>query len=89
MIYKVTIEDNTGERAALLSTNDKTLAETTRQEVNELLKGNPFKSRAIISLNSDEEDGRHVWWYDDNFSLEFLRKVWEAVASHDVNVEYC
>ena len=90
MIYKVLVEEVSGRKDSLLSTNDKQLAEATKQVANRLLKSNPYNAHAIISINSDEEEGRHVYWYDDNFSYNFMRDIWEMLSVlYKLDVENC
>lgn len=91
MIYKVIIEDVYGNKNDLLSTSDKQLAEATRQVANRLLKPTPYKSHAIISLKyAEENDERHTWWYDDNFSYNFMRDIWEMLSVlYKLDVENC
>ena len=83
LIYTVKIKDQFGINDSLLSTDDKQLAEETVKVVNLLFEN----VKATIGFKS-EEVAHHVWWYDENFSNQFLEDIWNELRKRGFDPSY-
>jgi hypothetical protein len=84
MVYDVKVTDIYGNNEILLSTTEKGLAEATLVIVKNILKP---KSSAVLCIKNEKENP-FIWWYEDNFTLKFLKNLWGELQAKGFDPSY-